>query len=262
LPKRLLSDELGPAEEAATQRLGRLATSLASRFDDHDGVSVRVLVRRGTAATEIARQARVCKAELIVMGRGDGHPLRDAFLGSTAERVVRRGHLPVLVVRRAPRTSYCRPLFALDFDQAAHDALALALQAIPARHPRLSLLHVYDVPFQSAHADTELPEHEDKGWREQYRQAALERVESLVLAAVPVETRERGDGDRVQWKMYVREGSPRMVIESMAAKINADLLILGTHGYAGVSHVFLGTVAGDVLRRVPCDVLAVPPRSE
>lgn len=34
--------------------------------------------------------------------------------------------------------------------------------------------------------------------------------------------------------------------------------MLGTHGYSGVAHVLLGTVAGDVLREVACDVLVVP----
>lgn len=33
-------------------------------------------------------------------------------------------------------------------------------------------------------------------------------------------------------------------------------------GYGAVARVFLGTVAGDVLRDVPCDVLVVPPRGD
>jgi hypothetical protein len=42
----------------------------------------------------------------------------------------------------------------------------------------------------------------------------------------------------------------------------ADLLLLGTHGRAGLAHALLGTVAGDVLRDVQCDVLVVPPRRQ
>jgi nucleotide-binding universal stress UspA family protein len=37
------------------------------------------------------------------------------------------------------------------------------------------------------------------------------------------------------------------------------LLVLGTRGYTGVAHILFGTVAGDVLRAVACDVLVVPP---
>ena len=44
-----------------------------------------------------------------------------------------------------------------------------------------------------------------------------------------------------------------------ARKFDADLVLLGTHGYSGVAQVFLGTVAGDILRDLRCDVLVVPP---
>jgi nucleotide-binding universal stress UspA family protein len=50
------------------------------------------------------------------------------------------------------------------------------------------------------------------------------------------------------------------VISKAVKKADTDLLVLGTHGYSGVAHMFLGSVAGDVLRDVTCDVLVVPPR--
>ena len=58
--------------------------------------------------------------------------------------------------------------------------------------------------------------------------------------------------------MHVQCGSARLVIEKVVKKADTDLLVLGTHGYSGVAHVLLGTVAGDVLREVACDVLVVP----
>lgn len=48
------------------------------------------------------------------------------------------------------------------------------------------------------------------------------------------------------------------MIEKVVKKADTDLLVLGTHGYSRVAHVLLGTVAGDVLREVACDVLVVP----
>jgi nucleotide-binding universal stress UspA family protein len=57
----------------------------------------------------------------------------------------------------------------------------------------------------------------------------------------------------------VRYGSARTVIEKAVKQKECDLLVLGTHGFSGVAHVFLGTVAGDVLRQVACDVLVAPP---
>jgi nucleotide-binding universal stress UspA family protein len=42
----------------------------------------------------------------------------------------------------------------------------------------------------------------------------------------------------------------------------SQILVLGTHGRTGVAHALLGTVAGDVFRDAPCDILVVPPRKD
>ncbi len=42
-------------------------------------------------------------------------------------------------------------------------------------------------------------------------------------------------------------------------KADTDLLVLGTRGRSGAAYVFLGSIAGDLLRAAKCDVLIVPP---
>jgi nucleotide-binding universal stress UspA family protein len=84
--------------------------------------NIASLVKVGTAAKEIATCATKLKVDLIVMGRGGGRVLQEAFLGSTAERVVRRAQRPVLVVRLRPRRAYRSPALALELDQAAAQA--------------------------------------------------------------------------------------------------------------------------------------------
>ena len=44
-----------------------------------------------------------------------------------------------------------------------------------------------------------------------------------------------------------------------ARKMQADLIILGTHGRSGFSHVLLGSVAERVVRLADCPVITVPP---
>ncbi len=58
----------------------------------------------------------------------------------------------------------------------------------------------------------------------------------------------------------VREGFPATEIDAFAREMNADLVVLGTHGRSGVERLLLGSVAERVLRRVPCPVLTVPAR--
>ncbi|MFT5526746.1 MAG: nucleotide-binding universal stress UspA family protein, partial [Pirellulaceae bacterium] len=43
----------------------------------------------------------------------------------------------------------------------------------------------------------------------------------------------------------------------VAEKLDADLIVMGTHGRTGLAHVFLGSVAERTLRTAPCPVLTV-----
>jgi universal stress protein A len=52
-------------------------------------------------------------------------------------------------------------------------------------------------------------------------------------------------------------GDPATAIVERAASGKYDLLVLGTHGRTGLSHVLMGSVAEKVVRRAPCPVLTV-----
>lgn len=49
-------------------------------------------------------------------------------------------------------------------------------------------------------------------------------------------------------------------IIAKAAETGADLIVMGTHSRTGLSHLFAGSVAEDVIRRSPVPVLVVGPR--
>ena len=55
----------------------------------------------------------------------------------------------------------------------------------------------------------------------------------------------------------VRSGSPAIEIIAAAKELDADVIVISTHGYTGLTHVFLGSVAEHVVRRAPCPVLVV-----
>ncbi|HUJ58331.1 MAG TPA: universal stress protein [Kofleriaceae bacterium] len=50
-------------------------------------------------------------------------------------------------------------------------------------------------------------------------------------------------------------GDARTVIDQMAAKLGADLIVMGTHGRRGVRRLLLGSVAESIARTAPCPVL-------
>ena len=56
-------------------------------------------------------------------------------------------------------------------------------------------------------------------------------------------------------RKVVRIGYPAQVITDYAALEKIDLIVVGTHGRTGLSHLLMGSVAERVVRTAPCPVL-------
>jgi nucleotide-binding universal stress UspA family protein len=59
---------------------------------------------------------------------------------------------------------------------------------------------------------------------------------------------------------HVRLDAPAEGIAQLASDLEADLVVVGTHGRRGVRRVLLGSVAEGVVRLAPCQVLVVRPK--
>jgi nucleotide-binding universal stress UspA family protein len=63
--------------------------------------------------------------------------------------------------------------------------------------------------------------------------------------------------DSVEELASIRTGDPLFEIVEHARTGHVDLIVMGTHGRTGVSHLFLGSVAERVVRTATCPVLTV-----
>lgn len=253
VPSSLPPGERQRAERDANKALAEEARHLRKQL--HKKIRIEPVVRVGAVARQIAARASQVQAELIVMGRGGGRALRDAFLGSSAERVIRQARRPVLVVRLAPRAAYNRPALALDIDQVAHEVVRLMLLVLPPPRPRIEVIHAFDLPYHGLVYPSLSERAEER--RDELRSDATQKLAKLLATALAkAEVRPE---DRPFWRTHVQYGSPRIVVERAMTKADTDLLVLGTRGYSGAAHVLLGSIAGDLLRAARCDVLVVPP---
>jgi len=247
-----------PEQQSARRDAQRALAAEVSRLREAmPGARIEGVVKVGNTVREIAGTSAKMKAELVVVGRGGGRLFSEAFLGSTAERVLRNAHLPVLVVRKPPRAAYQRPAIALDLDAAAKAAVRLALRLLPSPPPKVSVVHAFDVPYRSFAYPSLIDEDEADEATRELRAEAHQRLTALVAAAAESVALERP----LRWKAHVAYGSPRLVVSRVIRRNDNDLLVLGSRAQTGMAYAFLGTVAGDLLRAAKCDVLAVPARS-
>ena len=132
-------------------------------------------------------------------------------------------------------------LVAIDFGETSQKVLAYGQNLRRAFGGRLHVLHVADVIPTTA--SQFYPEH--AGDPEM-------RAESLALkhlrALVP--------GEEATLAVRI-SGSPALAIVEHARSIHAGVIVVGTHGRAGMSRLLMGSVAEHVVRHAPCPVLVV-----
>ena len=87
---------------------------------------------------------------------------------------------------------------------------------------------------------------------EQVQQRANERVNALG---------GRLDAGRLKRVVaHLRHGSPPEQIAQLAADLDADLVVVGSHGYHGIQRLFLGSVAERAAHLARCPVWIVRPK--
>lgn len=230
--------------------LAKASAELAASVEQKSGkAKVVPAVLRGTPFAEILRHARAEGVELIVLGRHGTWRIRDLFIGSTAERVVRKGEAPVLIVSQPASGRYQRPVAAVDVEDNSSQIVQFAAELLDEQAGPLTLLHASNLPFESTLArswSSDLME-DYRREREETANAAMRRFAAgLEGLGLPLE-------------VVVRSGDPRGVIIRELLHQRADLVALGTHGRSGLAHAVLGSVAEWIIWSAPCDVAITRP---
>jgi nucleotide-binding universal stress UspA family protein len=70
------------------------------------------------------------------------------------------------------------------------------------------------------------------------------------------------DKSNVKIETAVREGDPASMIVEQAREWQADLIVVGSHGYTGLKRLVLGSVAQSVVSHAPCSVEVVRRKEE
>jgi universal stress protein A len=139
-----------------------------------------------------------------------------------------------------------RILVPTDFSRGSHVALEAAADIAEKFGASIDVLHVWTPPTIVAFDAAIVPTPEDLTALTESLQHSLDRA----IASVPLPK------DRVE--KHLVQGSDWREIVEVANRRGSDLIVVGTHGRTGVSHLLLGSVAEKVVRSAKRAVLTVP----
>jgi nucleotide-binding universal stress UspA family protein len=96
---QLQAEKEGTLLDTISERLNAFCSEAQNRMEQCKFIVEKILVVKGVPAVEILNQAEANDVDMIIMGTHGYGVFKDALLGGTARRVVRRSPVPVMVVR-------------------------------------------------------------------------------------------------------------------------------------------------------------------
>ncbi|MBK8502596.1 MAG: universal stress protein [Saprospiraceae bacterium] len=143
-------------------------------------------------------------------------------------------------------------LFPTDFSPAAEHAFVYALHLTQKIGGAITTLHAYEPPdIRGVAMPNLLDEIYESVKTEEFEdyQKSVEQLRKIAeahhLEALPM--------DHVMQK-----GPSIRVILNTAKKEKSGLIVMGTKGASGLKEVFLGSIAGEIMEKANCPVLAIP----
>jgi universal stress protein E len=254
--------EVGPALEALRERVRVRVQEATAELDAQcrratdRGIACETRLLEGHPWETLVTEATHQGADLMVVGphavreEGSvGDAIRGRLLGTTADRVIRHAPCPVLVAPSEdlpPRFEGARWLVAVDFSPASRSAVQLAGRLARAGKGQLVLGHVIAAPGMDE------GEQETTSWRrvlrEESRKQALNELRALGADA-GVEDVHEGQ--------HVLHGPAAEELCRLSDELDAQVLVVGTHGRTGVARLLLGSTAEKCLRLARVPVLVV-----
>jgi nucleotide-binding universal stress UspA family protein len=135
-------------------------------------------------------------------------------------------------------------LIPIDFSDYSEQALRWGISLAQKYGAQLLLLHVIPAVLEEVSA----------------RESAGEQLVIDLTAKVEAQLHEmarQGLREGVAVHVQVADGEPAEAILQMAREERVDLIVMGTHGRTGLSHLLLGSTAEAVVRAASCPVFTV-----
>lgn len=204
----------------AEKKMKKIAEKYADGFQ-----RVKFHVQFGKLQTNIHRLIESAKIDLIVAGTHGAKGLRELTIGSNAEKLVRNAEVPVIVVRKAPKEikNIVFPTLP-DMDQEDLTMRVKSMQDF--FKAKLHILYV--------------------------------NTPANFVTTAAIDTMFTKFSKRFMLKNYdfhvYNDLTTDAGIVNFAKSINADMVVMRTHGRKGLAHLGSGSIAEDVVNHIECPV--------
>ncbi len=243
-------------ENEARRREQEYLDQTTQRLASRHNIPVSSRLLQGSVAETLESHAQVSAIDLVVMSTHGRGAMGRFWLGSVADRLIRRLHIPVLVVRPSwqedmPDAEIKRILVPLDGSPLAEAILedAVRFGGDEAEYLLVSVV-VPPVPLLDMVPVTGMPD-----------TSAL--VPGLMKAAEGyldrIAERLRSEGRRVSAHTVLADRVHEGLLEQ-ANLFGADLITIATHGAGGIKRFAIGSVTEKIVRGTPCPVLVLTPQ--
>jgi nucleotide-binding universal stress UspA family protein len=230
-------------EARIAELLCQRAAALTGRSPDW----FSIVVDAGTPYVELVRQAEELQAGLVVVGGHVPAGLGGLLIGNVAARVVRHAPCPVLVARAHTRSG--RILVGVDLSDRSLAVLEAAAEEARLRRARLTVWTSIERQMLAAENVAQLGAVYPflEGQYRDVRQNASSRIAAML------------SGIGAEADVEVVDESPTAGLLEAAARLDADLVVVGAVGVGTPLRTTLGRVAEKVTGRCPSSVLVVRP---
>lgn len=198
---------------------------------NEDGIEAEFHIVNENLEVAINKVVKDLSVGLIVMGTRGASGFREAFIGSNAQRVVRKCTVPVLTVNRAcTKFNVNKVVYASDYlEKEINDQIPRVSAFAKSFGAQLHLIYVNTMAYFEESSDT------------------LKRINSIK------EQYEIEDAEVFIYNDYdIDDG-----ILHYADMVNADLIAIVTHGFSGLKKIVSDNVAESVVNHSKIPVLTL-----
>ncbi len=197
-------------------------------------IKVTPIIHHYKSFTDFHKIAVEENADIIIMSSQGVSGIREIFVGSNTEVVVRNSTIPVLVIKGLPiSNTFKKAIFACDFSDDFIEPYKQAKQ----------ILDLFECDLQLVYVNT-------PGTKFRTTKEKEERI-TRFLNKISIQNEKHPKTVEVS-DFNIEDG-----ILEYARSNNNDLIVMPTHGKHGIEHFFEGSIAEDVVNHASLPVLTI-----